>query len=199
MPRGSPAGRGRGPACPASKPSVGRLVDLRVLRESVEVKLAVRGAARALNMMATDDSLSWLRLACVFGLGFLPVAEGNVAVPTALAFGMHPALAVALSVTGTTTQTLLVRGLSGWLLTFPRVAAWWERHLAARARRLFARGAPWAVAVGIPWLGGGPMALAGRMAGMSTARYAGCAVGGLLLHASILALVVRLGLHAAGR
>lgn len=149
--------------------------------------------------MILGDYPPLLRAACVFGLGFLPVAEGNVAVPTALAFGMNPVLAVGLSVSGTMTQTLLVRRLAGWLLTLPRVTAWWERHLAARARRLFARGGPWAVAVGIPWLGGGPMALAARMAGMSTPRYAGCAVGGLLLHASTLALVISLGLRAVGR
>ncbi len=136
----------------------------------------------------------------MLGLGFLPVAEGNVAVPVALALGMNPLAAVLLSVLGTATQTLLVRALAGWLLARPRVAAWWERRMAARTQRIFARGgATWVILVGIPWLGGVPTALGAQLAGIHPARYARWAVGGLLLHAGALALLIRLGLHAAGR
>ncbi len=140
------------------------------------------------------------RVASVYGLGFFPLAEGNVAVPVALALGFHPVSAVLISVSGTTTQTLLTRGLASWLLTFPRVARWWERCLTGRIGRLFAwKGVVWVVLVGIPWLGGVPTALGARLAGMSTARYACWAIGGLFLHASVLALLIRLGLRAAGK
>ena len=64
------------------------------------------------------------RVASVVGLGILPVAEGNVAVPVALALGFNPVAAVGLSVLGTGTQTLLMRALAGWLFGRPRVAAW---------------------------------------------------------------------------
>ena len=143
---------------------------------------------------------SFWRVAGVVGLGFLPVAEGNVAVPVALALGISPVLAVFLSVLGTTTQTLLVRALAGWLFTLPRVAGWWERHLAARAQRFFARGgATWVILLGIPWLGGTPTALGAQLAGVGPARYARWAISGLILHAATLALLIRLGLHAAGK
>ena len=140
------------------------------------------------------------RAATVFGFGVLPIAEGNVAVPVGLALGMNPVTAVLLSVSGTTSQTMLVRGLAGWLLTWPLLARWWERCLIGRAGRLFARQeVAWVVFVGIPWLGGLPTALGARLAGMSTGRYARWAITGLLLHASALALLIRLGLHAIGQ
>ena len=149
--------------------------------------------------VAGDASFFW-RAASVVGLGFFPLAEGNVAVPVALALGLNPVAAVLLSVLGTTTQTLLVRGLAGRLLAFPRVAAWWERRTAGRLGRLFAwKGVAWVVLVGIPWLGGLPTALGARLAGMSTPRYVGWAVSGLFLHAGILALLIRLGLRAVGK
>ena len=151
-------------------------------------------------MTAPGEFHSLWQAAGVVGLGFLPIAEGNVAVPVALALGMNPLYAVSLSVLGTTTQTLLVRALAHWLLTLPRVAGWWERRLTGRTGRLFARrGATWVVLVGIPWLGGVPTALGAQLAGLGMARYARWAVGGLILHAGVLALLIRLGLHAAGR
>ena len=153
----------------------------------------------AILAIYTGASTFW-RVASVVGLGFFPLAEGNFAVPTALALGMTPVSAVFFSVLGTTTQTMLVRGLSGWLLTVPRVARWWERCLAGRVGRLFARReVNWVVLLGIPWLGGLPTALGARLAGFTTARYVRWAVGGLVLHAATLALLIRLGLHAAGK
>ena len=137
------------------------------------------------------------RTASVVGLGFLPIAEGNVAVPVGLALGMSPLYAVFLSVLGTTTQTLLVRGLSGWLLTLPRVDAWWQRRLTGRIGRLFRwKGTVWVILLGIPWLGGVPTALGARLAGFGPVRYACWAISGLVLHAATLALLIRLGLHA---
>ena len=108
--------------------------------------------------MSGAGESSWLwRAASVVGLGFFPLAEGNVAVPVALALGINPLSAVCLSVLGTTTQTLLVRALAGRLLAFPRVAAWWERRTAGRLGRLFAwKGVDWVVLLGIPWIGGLP-------------------------------------------
>ncbi len=145
-------------------------------------------------------SLSLWQVASVVGLGFLPVAEGNVAVPVGLALGMSPFSAVSLSVLGTATQTLLVRGFAGWLLSLPRLAAWWERRLTGRVGRLFRRdGVVWVVLVGIPWLGGVPTALGAQLAGIGMARYTRWAIGGLVLHAGTLALLIRLGLHAAGK
>ena len=55
------------------------------------------------------------------------------------------------------------------------------------------------VGLGIPWLGGLPTALGARLAGFSTGRYARWAIGGLVLHATALALLIRLGLYAAGK
>lgn len=151
-------------------------------------------------MTTPGEFASLWRMASVFGLGFLPVAEGNVAVPVAMALGFHPVSAVLLSVCGTTTQTLLTRGLASWLLKFPRVAKWWERCLTGRIGRLFTwKGVVWVILAGIPWLGGVPTALGARLAGMSTARYARWAIGGLFLHAGILALLIRLGLRAVGK
>ena len=57
----------------------------------------------------------------------------------------------------------------------------------------------WVVLIGIPWLGGVPTALGAQMAGIGMARYVRWAIGGLVLHAGILALLVRLGLRAAGK
>ena len=140
------------------------------------------------------------RVATVVGLGFLPVAEGNFAVPAALMLGMNPVSAVCLSVLGTGTQTLLTRGLASWLFSLPSVAGWWERRMAARMERLLARGGiQWVVVVVIPWLGGVPTALGAQLAGMSPARYARWALGGLVLHAATLALLIRLGLRAVGK
>ena len=150
--------------------------------------------------MSVSAFPSLWRAASVVGLGFLPIAEGNVAVPVGLALGMSPVAAVSLSVLGTTTQTLLVRALAGWLFTVPAVAGWWERRLTGRVGRLFTRdGVTWVVLVGIPWLGGVPTALGARLAGFSQGRYARWAIGGLVLHAATLALLIRLGLHAAGK
>ena len=70
--------------------------------------------------------------------------------------------------------------------------------MAARTQRIFARGgATWVILVGIPWLGGVPTALGAQLAGIGPARYARWALFGLVLHAGILALLIRLGLHAA--
>lgn len=157
--------------------------------------------------MQTDALIAWAagmpafsQVAGVVGMGFLPIAEGNGAVPLGLALGMNPLLVVGLSVLGTGTQTLLTRGLAGWLLTLPRVAAWWERQLTGRLGRLFRQeGVVWVVLVGIPWLGGVPTALGARLAGLSLGRYARWALAGLILHAGALALLIRLGLHAAGK
>ena len=158
----------------------------------------VAGARPAMTFSGPYPSL-W-QAASVVGLGILPVAEGNVAVPVGMALGMSPFVAVFLSVLGTTMQTLVVRGFAGWLLSLPRVARWWERRVAGRLGRLFAwKGVDWVVLVGIPWLGGVPTALGSRLAGMHFARYARWAVGGLVLHASALAVLIRLGLHAAGK
>ena len=151
-------------------------------------------------MIASGEFPSFWQAASVVGLGILPIAEGNVAVPVALALGMHPFMAVLLSVLGTTSQTLLVRSLAGWLLSLPRVARWWERRVTGRLGRIFTwKGSTWVVLVGIPWLGGVPTALGARLAGLSPARYARWAIGGLILHASTLALLIHLGLHAVGK
>ena len=140
------------------------------------------------------------RAATVIGIGAFPLAEGNVAVPVALALGMNAFSAVGLSVLGTATQTLLVRGFASWLLALPRVAAWWERRMAARTQRLFARrGVTWVILMGIPWLGGVPTALGAQLANIGMARYARWSIGGWVLHAGVLALLIRLGLRAAGK
>lgn len=154
-------------------------------------------STRHFFMTVPGDSSSLWRVASVIGLGMLPIAEGNVAVPVGLALGMNPLLTVGLSVFGTTTQTLLTRGLAGWLFSLPRVAGWWERHLAERTARVFARGgATWVILIGIPWLGGVPTALGAQLAGIGPVRYARWAVSGLVLHAGVLALLIRLGWHA---
>ena len=151
-------------------------------------------------MSVSGEFPSFWQAASVVGLGVLPVAEGNVAVPVGLALGMSPVCAVLLSVLGTGTQTLLVRGLASWLLHLPRVAVWWERRWTGRVRQLFTwEGVTWVVLLGIPWLGGVPTALGAQLAGIGIGRYARWAIGGLLLHAATLALLIRLGLHAAGR
>lgn len=151
-------------------------------------------------MTASGAHTSLWRAASVFGLGFLPVAEGNVAVPVGLALGLNSFAAVCLSVLGTTTQTLLTRALAHWLFTLPRVAGWWERRMAARSQRLFARrGVHWVILVGIPWLGGVPTALGAQLAGIGPVRYACWAISGLVLHAGTLALLIRLGFRAAGK
>jgi uncharacterized membrane protein len=151
-------------------------------------------------MIAVGESSALWRAASVVGLGFFPLAEGNVAVPVALALGMNPVLAVGLSVLGTTTQTLLVRSLASSILAIPRVAAWWERRANGRVGRLFARKElAWVVLVGIPWLGGLPTALGARLAGMTTPRYVCWAISGLVLHASILALLICASLRAVGK
>ena len=143
---------------------------------------------------------SWWQAAGIVGLGALPIAEGNVAVPVALVEGVNPVVGVALSVLGTTTQTLLTRGFAAWLFTLPWLADWWERRMAARKRPFLAgSGANWVILVGIPWLGGVPTALGSQVAGIAWWRYVRWAVGGLVLHAATLALLIRLGLHAAGR
>lgn len=150
--------------------------------------------------MVHADSSTFGRVATVLGLGAFPIAEGNVAVPVGLALGMTPVAAVFLSVLGTTAQTLLVRGFANWLLTIPRIARWWEPRVAGRIGRLFVRKeAVWVVLVGIPWLGGVPTALGAQLAGIGPARYARWAIGGLVLHAAGLALLIRLGLHAVGK
>ncbi len=151
-------------------------------------------------MTTLGEFPSLWRVVSVVGVGFLPVAEGNVAVPMGLALGMSPVVAVFLSVLGTTTQTLLVRGFANWLFALPRVAAWWERRMAARMQRIFTRGGvTWVILIGIPWLGGVPTALGAELAGVNPARYARWAIGGLVLHAGVLALLIRLGLHAVGK
>jgi hypothetical protein len=151
-------------------------------------------------MTVHGEFTSLWRTAGVVGLGFLPIAEGNVAVPVALALGIDPLMAVLLSVLGTGTQTLLVRGFATWLLGVPRVARWWESALSERTRRMFAwRGATWVILVGIPWLGGVPTALGAQLAGIGPVRYARWALGGLLLHAATLALLIRLGVHFVGK
>ena len=144
-------------------------------------------------------SVFW-RYASVFGLGFLPIAEGNVAVPVGLAIGLPPVVAVFISVLGTTSQTLLTRAFAGWLLTLPAVARWWERRQTGRIGRLFSwQGVYGVILFGIPWLGGVPTALGSRLAGIGPLRYACWAVGGLVLHAGTLAVLIRLGLHAAAK
>ena len=151
-------------------------------------------------MIVPSELPSFWRVASVVGLGFLPVAEGIVAVPAALAMGMNPFFAVLLSVSGTTVQTLLVRGSANWLFTLPRVSDWWERRMAARMERVLAPGGvTWVILVGIPWLGGVPTALGAQIAGVKPVRYAGWAISGLVLHAVVLAALIRLGLSAAGR
>ena len=151
-------------------------------------------------MIAPGAFPSLWRAAIVVGVGFFPLAEGNGAVPLALALGMTPVTAVFLSVLGTTTQTLLTRAFAGWLLGLPPVARWWERRLTGRVGRLFRwKGVVWVILVGIPWLGGVPTARGAQLAGIGTARYARWAIGGLVLHAGVLALLIRLGLHAAGK
>ena len=42
-------------------------------------------------------------------------------------------------------------------------------------------------------------ALGARLAGMSTPRYVAWAVSGLVLHAGVLALLIRLGVRAVGK
>ena len=152
-------------------------------------------------MTAPGEFPSFWKAASVFWLGFLPVAEGNVAVPVGLALGLTPVVAVLLSVSGTTTQTLLVRGLASWLLTLPWLARWWERRsAAARPRRILScSGATWVILLGIPWLGGLPTALGAQLAGIRFGRYARWAIAGLVLHAGTLATLIRLGLHAVGK
>ena len=146
--------------------------------------------------MHADFQALW-RVASVVGLGFLPVAEGNVAVPVALALGMSPMTAVGLSVLGTMTQTLLTRAFAEWLLGLPRVAGWWTRRQHGRIGQIFRwRRTTWVVLIGIPWLGGVPTALGARLAGIKPLRYACWAISGLFLHAAILALLIHLGLHA---
>ena len=140
------------------------------------------------------------RFASVFSLGFLPIAEGNVAVPVGLAVGMSPVVAVLTSVLGTTSQTLLTRAFSGWLLSLPAVAKWWDRRRVGRIGRLFSwRGVYWVILFGIPWLGGVPTALGSRLAGIGSLRYAAWAISGLVLHAGTLAVLIRLGLHVAAK
>jgi uncharacterized membrane protein len=149
---------------------------------------------------AVRDFPTLWQVATVVGFGVLPIAEGNVAVPVGLALGMSPVLAVLLSVLGTTSQTLFVRGAASWVLSFPRIARWWERRWTGRTRQLFEwRGVTWVILIGIPWLGGVPTALGAQLAGIRFARYARWAIGGLLLHAATLALLIRLGLRAAGK
>jgi uncharacterized membrane protein len=100
------------------------------------------------------DALDYAwKAATVWTVGFVPLTELYIAVPTGMALGLDPVSAVLWTVLGNYAPVLLIHWAYERLRRMPQLAAWFDRLASRRWRERIETGGPLAIILLTPLAG----------------------------------------------
>lgn len=128
-------------------------------------------------------------------LGFFPMAEIYVAVPSAMAMGLDDLSVLLWTVLGNLTPALLITALYQQMIRIPRIARWFGRLYSEKVQRRINRWGVWFVLVTTPWVGIWAMTIAAKVLGMNTRRFLLTASVSIVLYAMAILVMLRAGVE----
>jgi uncharacterized membrane protein len=132
----------------------------------------------------------------VWLIGFFPLAEIYVAVPSGFALGLDPVSVVVWSVSGNYLPVLLIHFAYERVLRTPRLGAWLARSNSQRVKRLLDRHGFWFLALATPWIGVWIVAASVKALGMDARPMLLATFAGVLGYAIAIAVLIAGGMEA---
>ncbi|HRL13069.1 MAG TPA: small multi-drug export protein [Aggregatilineales bacterium] len=135
-----------------------------------------------------------LKAGSAWFVGFFPLAEIYIAVPSAVALGLDDVSVILWTVLGNFTPALLINFLYQQIMRIPRVASWLKRLISDKVQAQINRFGMWFVLLATPWTGIWAMAVAAKILRIRTGQFLLAAFVSILVYAVVILVLIRAGL-----
>ncbi len=135
-----------------------------------------------------------LKAGSAWFVGFFPLAEIYIAVPSAVALGLDDVSVILWTVLGNFTPALLINFLYQQIMRIPRVASWLKRLISEKVQAQINRFGMWFVLLATPWTGIWAMAVAAKILRIRTGQFLLAAFVSILVYAVVILVLIRAGL-----
>lgn len=135
-----------------------------------------------------------LKAGSAWFVGFFPLAEIYIAVPSAVALGLDDLSVILWTVLGNFTPALLINFLYQQIMRIPRVASWLKRLISDKVQAQINRFGMWFVLLATPWTGIWAMAVAAKILRIRTGQFLLAAFVSILVYAVVILVLIRAGL-----
>lgn len=139
-----------------------------------------------------------LKAGSAWFVGFFPLAEIYIAVPSAVALGLDDVSVILWTVLGNFTPALLINFLYQQIMRIPRVASWLKRLISEKVQAQINRFGMWFVLLATPWTGIWAMAVAAKILRIRTGQFLLAAFVSILVYAVVILVLIRAGLATFG-
>ncbi len=134
------------------------------------------------------------KAASAWFVGFFPLAEIYVAIPSAIALGLDDISVIVWCTFGNFTPALLINTAYQWMMKNPRINKWFASLISEKVKSRINKWGIWFVLLGTPWTGIWVMSVTAKVLGMNTTRFLISAFISILAHAIIILIVLRAGI-----
>lgn len=134
-----------------------------------------------------------LKAGSAWFVGFFPLAEIYIAVPSAVALGLDDVSVILWTVLGNFTPALLINFLYQQIMRIPRVASWLKRLISDKVQAQINRFGMWFVLLATPWTGIWAMAVAAKILRIRTGQFLLAAFVSILVYAVVILVLIRAG------
>ena len=136
------------------------------------------------------------KAASAWFVGFFPLAEIYVAVPSAVALGLDDVSVIFWTVLGNFTPALFISMLYEQMIRIPRLAKWLGSLVSERAQAQINRWGIGFILLVTPWVGIWAMAVTAKILRMHTPRLLLSSLISISVYAVIILILMRTGLAA---
>jgi len=133
-----------------------------------------------------------------FTVGFFPMAEIYVAVPTGMALGLDPVSAVAWAALGNYAPVLLIHWLYDLLLAVPRVGGWLGGLASEKVRARVEAGGAWFYLVMTPVIGTWALAVTVKVLRVPGRRFLLPSLVSVTASGALVAILIAVGISFRG-
>lgn len=134
-----------------------------------------------------------LKAGSAWFVGFFPLAEIYIAVPSAVALGLDDVSVILWTVLGNFTPALFINFLYQQIMRIPRVASWLKRLISEKVQAQINRFGMWFVLLATPWTGIWAMAVAAKILRIRTGQFLLAAFVSILVYAVVILVLIRAG------
>ena len=131
----------------------------------------------------------------VWFVGFFPLAEIYVAIPSAMALGLDKLSIFFWAVSGNFTPVIVVNALFQTMRSYQRVDDWLNRFASERVKKYVNQYGVWFVLFGTPWTGVWVMSVTAKSLGMSSDRLLIFSIISLCVYTVIIFVLIDFGVN----
>jgi uncharacterized membrane protein len=136
------------------------------------------------------------KAASAWFVGFFPLAEIYVAVPSAVALGLDDVSVIFWTVFGNFTPALLISVSYEQIIRIPRLAKWLGSLVSERVQVQINRWGMWFILLVTPWAGIWVIATTAKVLQMHTPRFLLSAFISIFVYAVVVLALIKMGITA---